>query len=202
MGAFLIPDYNCVFIHIPKAAGSTVRNGVFEGKNSRPQFRTIPEEWEGLYAFSFVRNPYDRAVSAWKMFTNGMQKSKWGFQRKKKLPNYTFLEFLKIATDESIDHDDRSVLNGKIRHHTIPQVHPYHCIQYADFIGRFENFSDDFAIVAEKIGMKDYSLPHWNKTERASYTTYYDKTTFDIVTNYYKEDLETYGYSFDGEIPA
>ena len=48
--------------------------------------------------------------------------------------------FLDIVEDESIAYGARRrTAEEKIRHHTIPQSHPFNCLQFADFVGRFEN---------------------------------------------------------------
>ncbi len=186
----------CVFVHIPKAAGTTIRKGVFKEDYLGPVFRSIPEDWSPYFKFTFVRNPYDRMVSAWKMFTEGMEKSKWAYNNEPPLKNMSFIDFLKIAVDDSIDYHSRNSVESVLRHHTLPQIHPYHCFMDLDFIGRFENFEDDFALVAKEISLKNYELGHLNKTKRIHYKEYYDNESFELVTDNYKEDLESFGYSF------
>ncbi len=196
MGAFLIHEPKCVFIHIPKVAGASIRRGIFKENYKGPIFGEFPEEWDTLFKFCFVRNPYDRIVSTWKMFTSGMKNSKWKFQEENHLPNLTFEAFLEIATDESIDYRKRSNYKEILRHHSIPQTHFYHCFPYADFVGRFESLESDFSKVAEIIGLKDFKFSHWNKTNRKPYQNYYTDKTYDLVTKHYQEDLNTLNYHF------
>ena len=196
MGAFLLNNPKCVFIHIPKTAGSTIRNGIFKGDFVGPYFNDIPEEWEEYFKFAFVRNPYDRMVSAWKMFAHGMENSKWVYNGKLQLKNISFLDFLKIAVDDTIDYHSRSDLLSVLRHHTLPQVHPYHCFNRADFIGKFENLISDFDLIAKKVNLGKYDLIHLNRTKRKHYKEYYDEKTYEIVKTHYKEDLERFNYEF------
>lgn len=196
MGAFLMGNPKCVFIHIPKTAGSTIRNGIFKGEYTGPVFEVLPEDWNEYFKFAFVRNPYDRMVSAWKMFSTGMGNSKWAYKDKPPLEGVSFYDFLKIATDQSIDHHKRDTMNSVLRHHTLPQVHPYHCFEYADFIGKFENLENDFKVISEKIGLKNYNINHLNKTKRDTYKSYYDDKTFELVSKEYDEDIKRFDYTF------
>ena len=145
--------------------------------------------------FSFVRNPYDRLISAWKMFTKGMENSVW------KTPdnldgNLSLVAFIKIAMDESISYHDRSTLEGKLRHHAIPQTHPYNCLKEADFVGHFENLEEDFGKVCETLHIPYTGLPHWNITDHSDYRSYYDEESKALADKFLKEDIETLGYSF------
>jgi len=186
----------CVFVHIPKVAGTSIRNGVFNGDYEGPIFENIPKDWDRYFKFTFVRNPYDRMVSAWKMFTQGMEKTKWAYNKQPPLKDTDFVDFLKIAIDDSIDYHLRDSVKSVLRHHTLPQVHPYHCFRELDFIGKFENLESDFSIVAKKIGLKNYKLNHLNKTKRIHYKEYYNDESFHLVSNNYKEDIERFEYNF------
>lgn len=195
MSLFYFPDYDCVFIHIPKTAGFSIRDGFFEGKHDRVRFGAVPPEWAGKFKFTFVRNPYDRAVSCWKMFTSGMENTKWAYPEDGN-PALTFKQFLEIARDDSILYDQRRrTFEEKLRHHAIPQTHPFNCLDQADFTGRFETLREDFAKVCARIGATG-TLPHMNKTDHAGYRAYYDDETRQMVASIYAEDLERLGYSF------
>ena len=126
MAAFLFPKAKCVLIHIPKNAGTSIRRGFFDGEYEGPVQGSIPEEWMQYFRFAFVRNPYDRLISAWKMFTKGMEESVWKYPEDGN-PNLTLEHFLEIAMDESIPFDfpKRDKFEVKLRHHAIPQTHPF-----------------------------------------------------------------------------
>ena len=196
MGAFLFEDYKCVFIHLPKTGGATIRNGIFKSEYIGPCFNTIPNDWHSLFKFTFVRNPYDRIVSAWKMFTNGMESSNWAYNRNKDFKDISFYDFICIATDSSIDHTNRHDLKSILRHHTLPMSDNYHCAQYADYIGRFENFENDLKEILYYLSVENYIIPRHNVTSKGNYTKYYDKKCYSLVTKHYANDLDLYNYKF------
>ena len=65
-----------------------------------------------------------------------------------------------------------------------------------DFIGKFENLEKDFNFICEKIGI-DAELPHINYSKRKNkYRDYYTEETRDLIGEYYKEEIELFGYEF------
>ena len=197
MAVFLLNNPTCVLIHIPKTGGTSIRNGVFGGDYEGPVQGEVPIAWQKHFAFCFVRNPFDRLVSAWKMFTHGMSKSNWEYPSDGN-PKLSLREFLDIVIDESIPFDGaRATFEEKIRHHTMPQTHPFHCIEHADFIGRFESLKSDFEVVCDKLGIAG-PLPHWNQTiPTDDYREFYDLQTLKIAREFYADDLREFGYAFD-----
>ena len=194
MSNFLFEKAKCVFIHIPKTGGASIRHGVFKSEYKGPVFAHIPPDWQKYYKFAFIRNPFDRLVSAWKMFTDGMENTYRIFEIDQSL---SLSDFLAIVTDESIAYGERrTTIAEKIRHHTIPQTHPFNCLQEADFIGRFENLQEDWEKVCQDIGIEPISLPRWNVSKHGNYETYYDDKCRKIAEKYYERDLELLGYRF------
>jgi hypothetical protein len=191
MSNFLLKDPDCVLIHIHKTGGTSMRKGVWVNRASKPVFGYIPDEWSHLFKFAFVRHPLDRLVSAWKMFTDGTETFSAGKQGR----DMTIEDALDILEDDSIIYDERrKTLPERLRHHAIPQTHPYNCLQYADFVGRFERIDEDFAKVAEKLGMTA-TLPKMHSTSHQEWQHYIKGEALERAAAYYKKDLEELNYS-------
>ena len=202
MSNFVLQDLNCVFIHIPKTAGMSIRNGVFDETPKKKFFGKIPNQYQDCFKFAFVRNPFDRLVSCWRYTCCGCRR----FRRSRK--RLSFPEFLEIAIDDNISHDiDKASLAGHrhhpwrcfARHHAIPMTHPFNCLHLADFVGKFENLQEDFNTVCDTIGTPRQQLPHKNKSRHKHYTEYYNNETRAIVTEKYAEDIQRFGYEFGGD---
>lgn len=166
MSNFLLKNPDCVLIHIPKTGGTSIRKGAWAKRVRGPRFGHIPEPWADLFKFAFMREPLDRFLSAYRMFTTGTEaESEWN------LPSdarpLTHSEFFDIVRDEAFVHDGKGRrFEDRIRHHTIPQTHPFNCLRMADFVGRFETLDADFARIARHVGMTA-ALPHMHITARA-----------------------------------
>jgi hypothetical protein len=70
-----------------------------------------------------------------------------------------------------------------------------------DFVCRFESIEEDFAVVSDRIGLPSSELPrvlvkNRNPTSRRKYYEDFDDTTRDLITEIYREDIETFGYEF------
>ena len=196
MGVFFFENADCVFIHIPKTGGASIRHGLFKSNYLGPRYGAMPPEWRGKFAFCFVRNPFDRLISAWKMFTTGMERTRWTYPEDGDR-TLSLSSFLDIVTDESAGNAlARKTFNEKIRHHTIPQTHPLNNLADADFVGRFENFSDDLARIFVRIGMDMGPLPHLNRAVRKGYRTYFKDETRTRAEEFYAEDLAELGYAY------
>jgi chondroitin 4-sulfotransferase 11 len=131
--------------------------------------------FDEYFKFSFVRNPWDRIVSAWKYnikhgYTNGNNQA-------------TILRFINhLKFGKSIN--------------SYKYLSQYDFVNGCDFIGKVENIQADFNFVCDKIGIPQQQLPHKNKTNHKHYTEYYDDETREIVAKNYARDIEYFGYKF------
>ena len=60
---------NHIFIHIPKTAGSSMENQPWVGGRGHLRIQAFAEQGldiEKIFVWCFVRNPYDRLVSAYR----------------------------------------------------------------------------------------------------------------------------------------
>ena len=183
-----------VFIHIPKTGGTTLEAYLLgiEGVERPNSLNDLSKENKKKYhldhiksqphaffseidskirknyfSFTFVRNPFDRVVSEYN----------WDPQFR----NVTFLNFLQ-------------------RQHKWQKRHSNSQLEFIDeninFIGRFENFQEDFNTVCDKIGIPKQKLPHKNKSKHKHYTEYYDDETRQRVAEKYAKDIEYFNYKF------
>ncbi|WP_170575662.1 sulfotransferase family 2 domain-containing protein [Ruegeria atlantica] len=185
MSNFLLSDPDAVFIHIPKTGGSTIRVGLWERNYTGPVFGEIPADWKRHYKFAFVRHPLERLASAYRDFRD-IRRFDGGFHK-----------FLDIVLDENIPYG-RAGGNVEIsvRHHTIPQTHPYNCLEEADFVGRYENYEKDLNKVLEAVGKEAGDFPRIRHTKGESFQDLLESSDRDWcrIIDYYQSDFDYLGY--------
>jgi len=181
-----------LFIHIPKAGGTSIIEIIRKYNKDHPEgghikATTYPKEYrDSCFVFSFVRNPYDRLSSAHKYLTGG-----YGNKADVKFGKTLSLDFKYF-----VKHQLKNNMNWQ---HFLTMV--YLLNDDIDFIGKVENFQQDFDIICDKIGIPQQQLPHINKSNHKSnhkhYTEYYDDETRQTVSEIYAEDIERFGYKFE-----
>jgi hypothetical protein len=157
------------------------------------------QEFDRLFKFTFVRNPWARIVSEYRyrnyfhhrsfrdFVLNKLPQPGWNDKYRHVMPQFDLL------------HDE----NGKL---------------LVDFLGRFENLYQDFDTVCRRLGIDDSTLPHRNPSNKRSrnlkrsfrnrlffngenskrhYSEFYDRETRDAVTRLYQRDIDAFGYRFD-----
>lgn len=134
-------------------------------------------EFESLFKFAFVRNPWDQLVSMYK-YIQGTESHK----RNAAVRRMEFRDFVRFAAEKGLAQQKRLIADesGKL---------------LVDFVGRFENLAPDFEIIRNKLKLKR-KLPHLNKTDRGGYEDFYDASSIDIVRTAFRDDIETFQYEF------
>jgi chondroitin 4-sulfotransferase 11 len=199
-------DYRCIFTHVPKTAGKSVRAlfGLPEferdykpnGENIELAFghRRLCEldskpYFTDYFKFATVRNPFDRIVSAYFYLDNGGCNSEDEKFRAEHLARYNhcFSAFV----------EDLPILIAAP--HFQPQVH-WICNDegrlLVDFLGRYENLRADMHVVGKAIGLSFNMLPVINASKHAPYRDYYDQRTKRRVEQLYGNDIEIFSYRF------
>ena len=186
----------CMFVHIPKCAGTSVRRSLFGrdgGHRPLEIFRTMvpPEMFDRSFKFTFVRNPWDRLVSAFFFLQKSDLERNQRFARRNLSAYGDFDSFVRQWLTRK---------NIWSFTHFLPQVH-FICIDKrlgVDFVGFYENLAEDFAAVAKKINRPTALLEENRLGGRAKdYRQYYTDETRNIVAEVYAEDIGLLGYSFD-----
>jgi hypothetical protein len=146
---------------------------------------------EKAFKCCFVRNPWDRLVSLYSYYSkhDKVTSDFEGFCLK--LGKRRILGLgLKIPRVGMYHTQDFNQANCQLD--WIPKKDNHLLV---DFVGRFENIADDFARLCELTGIEG-ELPALNRTDHAAYREYYTTKTADIVAQYYRRDIEAFGYEF------
>jgi hypothetical protein len=183
----------CIFFHIPKTAGLAVCDAWFgsraAGHIDVETACAVFGEWRfrSYFKFCFVRNPWDRLVSAYHYLRQGHRNSPIvGL-----IQSGSFTDFVKGALRSP-------VVSGELH------IKPQHFFVVdrqgrlrMDYVGRYERLQDDFTVVARRLGLAN-TLGAQNRSPHDDYRDYYDERSRKIVGELYRRDIELFGYDFDG----
>jgi hypothetical protein len=189
-----------IFIHINKTGGTSIID--ITGKPFRKHMTSKeviaaigPGKWNAAYKFAVVRNPWDKMLSHYKHNIKTKPKT-----MRLEAPNTTEI----IPFNDWLQCTLGVVKNKKYYNrpqHFLPQVEWLKDLNgqiLFDKIIRFESLASDYAQVAEQLGLKS-DLPHLNSTERTAYREFYSPESRKLVEDWFKEDIELFGYRFEKE---
>ena len=135
-----------------------------------------------VFLFTFVRNPWDRVVSA---FSFCQQHSR-SYRIAKK---WTFDEWVRrrlaIQGPDINMHFARQSDQIMYKGQLLPGM----------FVGRVEQFEQDWAHVAQRLSLPQ-QLPTKNASKHGHYTDYYTPLTKNIVGVLYRKEIEALGYQY------
>jgi len=196
---------NCIFIHIPKTAGTSMEEalgiditsyrtpdkkrlyGMLDGiamqHYTAKQVRDIiePEIFNNYFKFAFVRNPYDRVVSEWLWH---LSVTGWKY--------YSLDSFIK----------NMDKMPAVYRDHITPQ----HEFVYdggeliVDFVGRYEKLAWDWEYVRASVyqisGLElKKKLPiRMASGQRKNWESYHNPKTRSMIYERYQKDFELFDY--------
>lgn len=175
---------SAVFIHIPKNGGTSIRKigselGITMGNNSVVS-NILPkhERWLDLNiskktpSFGIVRNPWSRCVSRY-MFSR---------------LNISFKDFIDKRLEwDGLWHDP--VTSWSAQYDYVCDENGYLCCS----ILRLEHLNNDLSnYMKTKVNVKKE-----NVTGYKNYTNFYDNKTIQIVADWYKKDIDFWGFDFN-----
>lgn len=205
MVSVYLPDWNLLFLHVPRTAGGSIsrvlRNepdaivyAVEDMDDPVPCAsqlqRRLSTSLSALNTFAVVRNPWDWMVSGYLHLTENA-------------PTFdqppTFTEFVRGAWRNA----NRNPYPAKftspatcVAYHT--QISPWEHLAIngclvVDHICRFETLEADVSAVFGRA----LDLPHVHKSKRSSYASYYDEATRLIVAKQNASLIAQFGYEFE-----
>lgn len=206
-----------IFIHIPKCAGSSIKDHFFKGMEldwREPNYEFLygwcpkrkihlqhatakqlletelirEDIWNTYFKFTFVRNPWDRAYSDYL----------WMLEDRKLKGSFKEYITKTGSLEECLKNRNSKTFRGD---HLIPQTEFFseEGKFKMDFIGRFEHLSEDLKLVKNNINSTSIFDSHEKKNEkkRSHYSLFYTSSKKALVEKYYAKDIEQLNYSFE-----
>ena len=216
---FLSYKYKFLFVHIAKTGGTSIRASLKRERVTDiyqiPLFlcsrlsalskhrlgikfprhakiiaakEMLPHElFEVLFKFAFVRNPWDLQVSSFHHIRRERPQTMAHIEN--------FSQFIHWKMDPHRAYQFIVDTSMEKQSDYIVDLHGH---VLTNFIGRYENLQEDFDTVCEKIGIKKRRLPHRRQAkERTDYRHYYSDELAEKVGQWFKRDIELFGYQFD-----
>jgi chondroitin 4-sulfotransferase 11 len=195
--------YKCIFIHIPIVAGTGIKEALeLPGRGHLPwqyYYVVYPEQWDLYIKFTVVRNPWDRVVSAYHYAK--MDKNYWydNLNRITPHPDYELLSKRTFAGYCEILKNRRNMLKHESwqpQYLWVAKTENGNNLLMVDFVLRYENLEDDFAVLCERLGVSNIDLPYINKSNHGHYRQYFTQETKEIIEELYSADIRLFKYEF------
>jgi len=223
VGMLFSDSHKVLFVHIQKTGGETVAGLLTKhapdirrlgAKHEFANFGRLKlgAAWNDYFKFAFVRNPWDRLVSWYSMIRRATRitwfdallssRKRSHLRQRASNPMWRYL------------YENCSSFEGFIKNCT-GQVEvekgalysfAYNQLDYledgsgsilVDFIGRFENFSEDLRMLTMKAGIQLGRVTHANVSVHRHYSAYYTSELEKIVRERFARDIEYFGYDFE-----
>jgi len=206
----LISDsHRFLFVHVQKTGGSTIDNGltaalgdvrrISAANRHAPLDRLLQLEpgLAGYWTAGFVRNPWARMLSWWRMMERFRDGAAQGIER-----YVDHLQRNRFVASIVADHPDFEsfVMRAPDEHRRLrkPQVDFLNNeLKRADFTGRQESLEDDLHRIYDHLGLPWEPLKSVNiDPGRPDYRDVYTEKTRARVGQLFEADLREYGYEF------
>ena len=213
--------YNYIFIHNPKCAGTTMsllleRAGSIKGSGHKSiqEYKNEGVEINSMYKWGFVRNPYDRVLSAYKYHLGFIDKFV-----------STGIPLDNLSTFEVYVRNLQKNMPGALHEpkglQHLQHQHKYLCIdgkKALDFIGKYENLKNDWEHVCSTLFQSTLDIEsETNNAGRAYghpalpleqmlalnihsdhlYLKHYNTEMIEKVNQVYAKDFELFGYEME-----
>jgi len=185
-----------IFVHIPKNGGTSLKAKFsdLEGEYHLPAKilkNRYSGKWDNYYTFTFVRNPFDRLVSIFHYYRDNNESTN---KHIKQIMLKTFKEFCINYISDTPQKWTTGWLGGEYMLQKNWVTNDKGEI-IVDFIGCFENYTEDSKIILDRFGIT-HNIQHLRRSNHKPYQEYYDDELRELVEGKLKEDLEFFNYKF------
>lgn len=185
-----------LFVHVPKTAGVSVAVALYGcragGHRSLSRYRlALGDRFvDRAFKFAFVRNPWDRFVSAYHFLQcDGINRRDADFRRRV-LARYPTFEHFVLGW--------LTPARAQTQVHFVPQFEFLLSGSNSiglDLVARFESLPSDYQSIATRIPGSS-PLVESNQSCRSHYREYYSARSRAIVADVYRRDIEAFNYEF------
>lgn len=193
-----LSKHEVIFIHVPKVAGTAFKRELkipgghihlftYELENKK--------KFDKYFKIGFVRNPWDRLVSAFFYMKQGGDASTHGLMISDRLKKFDTFENFVFELDKNIEFRKEILKVIVFSNQYCWLMNSIGEIEM-DYIGRFENLQDGFEVLKEKLHKCDAQLKKHNESNHKPYWLYYNEDTVEIVRKIYSRDIITFNYDF------
>ncbi|MEX2596943.1 MAG: sulfotransferase family 2 domain-containing protein [Salibacteraceae bacterium] len=151
-------EHKALWFRVYKVATRTINQRLINSSSGNYVYSSpvgyLPWRYEDYFKFAFVRNPLDRFVSGWKDKVLNQNYYQFSIEEHELMKNIeTFIEWVsKFDLEQSDEH--------------LRAQYSLIDLNNLDFLGRFENFENDFKIVSDRLGLRPYSKEKLNQSGR------------------------------------
>lgn len=163
---------------------------------------------ENYFSFAFVRNPWQRIVSAYLQFIRWKERQGATQLARTDSLGLSVLQMINLMNNDFSFASFVNFVKNIERNHTEHTNHHWRsqvgrlaidgpfAIDY-NFIGRLESIEDDFSHIANRLSLKYKTLSNINHIEDYTYQEFYTNSKLiDDVAEYYVRDINILKYEF------
>lgn len=192
-------DLGCVFVHVPKAAGTSVNRALYGrtlGHYSALEISSrFPKLFSGCFTFSLVRNPWDRVLSAYRFARVGRTES-MGISKPEQYQISEFSSFERFVCDWLPSQDIQSC------DFIFKPQYIFVCDQdkkiMVDHLGYVERLPETISFLEARLDRRiDVKMLNATNSGLASYRdAFCSNEMIETVRSVYKVDIDIFGYDF------
>ena len=187
-----VPNNNIIIEPLRLIRNNTIPSSSLDGNLYEEYAKVL--KMDEYYKISFVRNPWDRAVSSWEfLMRHPLKPNQSASDLSRKYGVMEFEKFLLLLKDIGFNN-----LSDRDKWHITPQFDSLSLngeLMY-DFVGKYENLTNDIIEGFKSINLNDDEIPHLMKSNHTSYKDYYNDTCINLVGELFKSDVDNFGYKY------
>lgn len=174
-------QYQFLWFRVAKVASRTMNNYFIEHTEKGKYIYSsetgyLPAMFKDYFKFAFVRNPVDRFISCWK--NKVFEQNTFHFDPKTREEMKELKNFIAWAEKLDLDHYDEHLR----RQSSLIDM------KHIDFVGKIEQFDQDFSHVIQQVGMP-VNLVESKNQSKVEIKQEFDPVLIDRIEAMYEKDM-------------